>query len=110
MSSISEYKDYKSDLPAEGSLEEFINTGVVLATGTYGSRKKETRTTKLKDLLEKPEDQIQADWETSDDSSKSFIKNKPMIQSQIKVSGDVTLTDSDGWIMLGLKAGGGGGS
>lgn len=75
MAKISEYTNYGENVPSGGSTAKFKETGVIPVSGKYTDNgAMETRNVPLSEVTV---EQVQADWNVDDNTSKAYINNKP---------------------------------
>ena len=75
MAKISEYTNYSENVPSGGSTAKFKETGVIPVSGKYkDDGAMETRKVPLSEITV---EQVQADWNVEDNTSKAYINNKP---------------------------------
>lgn len=67
-------------------------TGKGLSTNDYTTEEKE----KLAALPEMVTEQVQADWSETDETAKSFIKNKPSVTETAAMTYEETLAELNG--------------
>lgn len=106
MSKISDYTDYTVGASDEEKAK-FADTGKVPVVGKYT----ENASLSGKGVSLSEVEPEQLDWATADQTSKTYIKNKPInIGAGLKAGEHIKIENSGGWYVISYDAGGGGGS